>query len=327
LRPDRKEQSGPLKYDQTKLDGISQLWGLPPEDPTALEGYPELATLDYDESRFDGISQLWGETPASPAASEDSIILDSAGDFAGITQLWGEDALEASMRPKTASKKSTTGGDGHDDDPASLPSDIDTTMYAGLEWFDEVGPDGKEYRLSQMLADEEWEMEPEPAYADFKKEEEEFLKEVEEEKLETQAILMAPPGADSPDPYEEKEIKPTKEDIPFNATDDSLEKFFRETEEELLETEAILMAPPGTDSPDPSEAKEIKPIQEEISVNATEIDDSLEALEMDRDVTETNVTVTEHAIEDASADTEAIEKESVEGAYRDLTIDEDNKGS
>jgi predicted membrane chloride channel (bestrophin family) len=326
LRPDRKEQSRSIKYDQTKLDGISQLWGLPPEDSTALEGYPEPATLDYDESRFDGISQLWGETSASPAALKDSTMVDSAGDFAGITQLWGEDALDAPMRLRTASRKSTTGGDGQADNSASLPFDIDKSMYAGLEWFDEVGPDGKEYRLSEMLAEEEWEMEPEPSYADFKKEEEAFLKEVEEEMLETQAILMAPPGADSPDPYEEKVIKSTKDNISVNVTDPSFGEFLTETEEELLETEAILMAPPGTDSPDPSEAKEIKPIQEETSVNATGVDVSLEALEMDVDDTETDLTVTDHVIEDVSADAEAVEKVSVEGATADLTIDEETKG-
>jgi hypothetical protein len=30
------------------------------------------------------------------------------------------------------------------------------SVYAELEWFDEVGLGGKEYRLSQMLADEDW---------------------------------------------------------------------------------------------------------------------------------------------------------------------------
>jgi hypothetical protein len=147
-------------------------------------------------------------------------------------------------------------------------------MFAGLEWFDEVGPDGKEYRLSQMLAEEKWEMEPKTtAYADFRKEEEEFLREVEDEKLETEAILKAPPGADSPDP---------------------------------------------------SETKKTKPIKEETPVNATGIDDSLEALEMDSDITSTNVTVAEHATDDAWIDAESVEEESVEGVNGDLTLDEDN---
>lgn len=30
------------------------------------------------------------------------------------------------------------------------------SVYTELEWFDEVGPGGQEYRLSQMLADEDW---------------------------------------------------------------------------------------------------------------------------------------------------------------------------
>jgi hypothetical protein len=314
LRPDRKEQSGSIKYDQTKLDGISQLWGLPPEDPTAIEGYPEPATLDFDESRFDGISQLWGETPASPAGLDDSAILDSETHFEEITQMWGEDTLDTPVRPTTTSKRSTTTGDDRYDDSESLPFNIDAPMFAGLEWFDELGPDGKEYRLSQMLADEVWEMTHRPS----------VLKEVEDEKLETEAILMARPGADSPDPYEAKrQIKPIKGKIPVNAIDPSYEQFLSATEDEALETEAILMAPPGTDSPDPSEAKEVKPIEEETSINATGVNISLEALEMDIDDTETNVTVTEHATEDASADADAVKKVSVEGANGDLTVDEE----
>ena len=94
-RAERKESSGKRKYDQTRLDGISQLWGLPPEDPSALEGYPEPVSLDKDDYRFEGISQLWGETPEPPDASTDSSIIDSGGDFVGISQLWGDQALVA----------------------------------------------------------------------------------------------------------------------------------------------------------------------------------------------------------------------------------------
>ena len=67
--------------------------------------------------------------------------------------------------------------------------------------------------MSQMLADEEWEddeqtMEsPEPFdFEDYKKQVEEILRAEQEELLETQAILNAPPGANSLDvPHQEDE--------------------------------------------------------------------------------------------------------------------------
>jgi hypothetical protein len=237
-RSDRKEQkqSGPPKYDQTRLDGISQLWGLPPEDPDALEGYPDPVSLDKDDFRFDGISQLWGETPAPLDASSDTTIIDSGGDFGGISQLWGDQAL---VGMSGDSNPTSTRGTGEDGEPSSLPFNIDTSVYSELEWYDEVGPDGQEYRLSEMLADEEWEDDdPEEAaepisFEDFAKQVEDLREAARDEKLETEAILKAPPGADSwDDPHYDRRHK-EKVETPTNDTeiDDSLDALEMDSED------------------------------------------------------------------------------------------------
>ena len=222
-RLDRKEKSGSPKYDQTRLDGISQLWGLPPEDPSAFEGYPEPVSLDKDEYRFEGISQLWGETPTPPDASADTTILGDGGNFGGISQLWGDEPLVGMSGDSNPKKRARVGGEGGGS--SSVPFNIDTSIYSELEWFDEVGPDGQEYRLSQMLADEVWD-DDEPdenaepiSFAEFAKKVEDIREAARDEILETEAILQAPPGADSwDDPHYDRRQK-EKAETPANETD------------------------------------------------------------------------------------------------------------
>ncbi len=248
-RSNRKEQRKKPKYDQTRLDGISQLWGLPPEDPSALEGYPEPVSLDKDEFRFEGISQLWGETPEPPDASADSTIIDSGGDFAGISQLWGDQTL---VGMNGDSNPASSRGSGESGESSSLPFKIDTSVYAELEWFDEVGPDGQEYRLSQMLADEVWdddepvEASVEPiTYEDFAKQLQDLREAARDEKLETEAILQAPPGADSwDDPHFDRRHKEKEDDTIDKAEeDDSLEALEMDSEDlyESEETKALAL--------------------------------------------------------------------------------------
>jgi len=73
--------------------------------------------------------------------------------------------------------------------------------YGGLEWWDEVLEDGKELRLSQMLADEEYAetMEEEDqtpmSLEQFAEETEKLIEQAEDERKETEAIMNAPPNA------------------------------------------------------------------------------------------------------------------------------------
>ena len=241
-RSNRKGSSEPPKYDQTRLDGISQLWGLPPEDPSALEGYPEPVSLDKEEFRFEGISQLWGETPEPPDASADSTIIDSGGDFGGISQLWGDQTL---VGMNGDSNPTSSRGSGESGESSSLPFKIDKSVYAELEWFDEVGPDGQEYRLSEMLADEDWdddepvEASVEPiTYEDFAKQVQDLREAARDEKLETEAILQAPPGADSwDDPHFDRRQKEKEEDAIDDAEDDDSLEALEMDSEDLLDSE------------------------------------------------------------------------------------------
>eukprot|EP00566_Odontella_aurita_P004178 CAMPEP_0113542620 /NCGR_PEP_ID=MMETSP0015_2-20120614/9711_1 /TAXON_ID=2838 /ORGANISM="Odontella" /LENGTH=1232 /DNA_ID=CAMNT_0000442703 /DNA_START=10 /DNA_END=3708 /DNA_ORIENTATION=+ /assembly_acc=CAM_ASM_000160 len=194
---------GPVKdeaeyYDQTQLDGISQLWGAPPDVldmPVEVEPMKELR---YEDHSFEGISQLWGGTLDSPEEStpEPSNVEDPG--FDGISQLWGE---------------SDNDGSGARGPSSSSILDQEYSDIGSL-WFDEVDQDGKEYRLSEMLADEVWEEERE-LEADDVMTLEEYSKQAlslaeiaEDEFLETEAILNAPPGAstiDVPDDIDELE--------------------------------------------------------------------------------------------------------------------------
>lgn len=280
-RTERKESRGKRKYDQTRLDGISQLWGLPPEDPSALEGYPEPVNLDKEEYRFEGISQLWGETPEPPDASADSSIIDNGGNFAGISQLWGDQQLVGTGGDGSPTSKKGTRENG---ESPSMPFNVDTSVYSELEWFDEVGPDGQEYRLSEMLADEHWDDEEsaedaEPiSFEDFAKQVEDLREAAMEEKLEAEAILQAPPGADSwDDPHYDRKKKDNAESSSNKSeVDDSLEALEMDRED-LPDTEIVVN---DSDSPElgnntaTTAAMEEAPTESEIVVFKSERSDS-----------------------------------------------------
>ena len=109
------------------------------------------------------------EDVASTLAEEDAVtgngmprLLDSQlevdWDKLGTTPNFEESVAEIqTFREKSApvmlykSIEEVEPGLGDDD------ADEDETMEPwAIEWFDELGPDGQEYRLSQMLADEDW---------------------------------------------------------------------------------------------------------------------------------------------------------------------------
>jgi hypothetical protein len=217
--------SNVVAYDQTKLDGISQLWGLPPGEISDIPSYEE-PYIPYEEDDFESISQLWGQaiqrtsTPSSSpsaAASSSSPFRASADtldsdDFEGISQLWGEPFIDqrygtqrVTGLPRPSSSYRT---------PSSLSSSSGTQR---------IVPDSKELRLSQILADEDWsetaasDVPQIESYEDLQKQVVSFLKAEASELLETEAILSAPPAADSVD-VKEDEIRKAKLIMAPNST-------------------------------------------------------------------------------------------------------------
>ena len=171
LEAKKNRGQDPLKYDQTKLDGISQLWGLPPSDISALDVIEEPSQITLEENSFDTVMQLWGKPPAQFSQEEGSII---GSNFNGISGLWDTNAGRGSI-----------GG------------------FSDLPWRNEVDSDGQEFRLSQMLADEEWEEYEPPvveaplSLEDYSTKVHEKYQDLEAEWKETEAILNAPLWADA----------------------------------------------------------------------------------------------------------------------------------
>jgi len=198
-------------YDQTRLDSISQLWGAPPGVLDLPASTDSMNNLRYEDYRFDGISQLWG---GSLGGSESSPPLEEPKDaedtsFTGISQLWGgsvENSIEDgdSLNKKMKSDSSIMTTERSNSDSRSGQK-VSTSFSGSGLWFEEIGADGKEFRLSEMLADELWEEEMEPEIAapmtleEYSKQATEIREKAEDEFLETEAILKAPPGASTID--------------------------------------------------------------------------------------------------------------------------------
>lgn len=199
---DSSDKSSQLpSYDQTKLDGISQLWGLPPDDIDGFTGPSPPVDVPYEEDGFDNISQLWGRTPEPQSASEEATLV-GAESFDSIAQLWDEDeGLGEAVFGMTEPNSNLEALDStdHDHPASSDDDDIDYSLYEGFEWYEDHQGD----RLSQSLADEVWDYpDGDPAeqiktLEDYTKKVVEILEAAEDEILETEAILRAPPAAES----------------------------------------------------------------------------------------------------------------------------------
>lgn len=214
----------PLHYDQTKLDGISQLWGLPPGEISDAFGY-EPPSLDPGyEASFDGLRQLSGESRStgSSSSSRDFEMKtnyfdeevnedyyygdDDEDDFSGLGTLWGESDVIGDLKSKSGDRYSSVR-------PMNVPSDIynkpsKTTIPSSprdypVRW---KNSNGGGVRMSQILADEVWPeelpTETEPilnpvTFEDYKKQIAEILEAEKEEMVETEAILNAPAFAES----------------------------------------------------------------------------------------------------------------------------------
>jgi hypothetical protein len=182
------------RYDQTKLDGISQLWGSLPGELSELQSYEE-PLIPPDDDNFEGIAQLYGGGISKQLSPIEGV--DDLSSFSGINTLWGDlvrdDFSDSDLSPS-----------------ATLPVRGGGTRAMRFEdidfWASAAGmsPVGNEVRLSQILADEVWveEMEYEPpdipseSYKDIVKQAAEILEAEKEERLETEAILNAKPFAE-----------------------------------------------------------------------------------------------------------------------------------
>ena len=92
----------------------------------------------------------------------------------------------------------------YDEDDDDMFTLIDFEKFQDLDWHDEMGEDGKEYRLSEQLADEVWEEELEKdedeaplTYEEYTERAAEIIEAAQNEILETAEILNAAPGSET----------------------------------------------------------------------------------------------------------------------------------
>jgi hypothetical protein len=185
------------KYDQTKLDGISQLWGSAPGELSELQSYEE-PPIDPDDDNFDSIAILYGGGVSKPSRPVDDV--DDMSSFSGINMLWGDLIGRDDFGDSELLSSSATRPVGGGTRATMRYEDIDAWASAAG-----MAPVGNEVRLSQILADEVWDEEreyepsdsiPSESYKDIVKYAAEILEAEKEERLETEAILNAKPFAE-----------------------------------------------------------------------------------------------------------------------------------
>lgn len=204
------DEPEPAYYDQTKLDGISQLWGAPPEvlEFHTVEDDSE-QTIINDGIDFRNVYTLFGQEVPGGISLDEELETSSPSSMDGFSQLWNE-----KLSPYN-----------RDDESSDSSNMIDhSSSYAGFDWWDERTEDGKEFRLSQMLADEEYEewMEEEDeapmTFERFAEETVQLIEQAEDERRETEAIMSAPPNANYLEEEEDYEVA-TPEDLEEAFTD------------------------------------------------------------------------------------------------------------
>ena len=141
--------------------------------------------LINDGLDFRNVYSLWGGAVRSSTVTlDDESTAVSIPSTEGLSQLWSDGFQDVSMSEDSQNE-------GADDFQA----------YAGLQWWNEVSEDGKELRLSQILADEVYdEMLDEKheipmTFERFAEETEKLIEQAEDERKETEAIMNAPPNA------------------------------------------------------------------------------------------------------------------------------------
>jgi len=190
-------------YDQTRLDSVSQLYGLPPDELSEIPSYIE---PQLEEKSFDTIAQLWDmglSREKSARAPPDDYLGDDEREFSSIAELWGtefEDLRASSDNSEPTSSledKLLSSSATRSVSSSELEELLSTSATRG------VGSSGGK-RLSQILADEVWDEEIEKeeemnepfTFEDYEKQVQELLNAEKEELIETAAILNARPGAD-----------------------------------------------------------------------------------------------------------------------------------
>ena len=230
-------------YDQTKLDSLSQLWGAGPGDLQSLRDNTSKETIkSLETNKMESFSQLWSDF--SNTIKSNKIPTKSSKDIQeisdeGIAQSWG--------RSSNLADDSNVNGSEQDSDYLENGFEFDD-----LDWFNEIGVDGKEVRLSQILADEVWEEETEeiPAvetFENFSKKAIEQIEALEDEMKETEAILNAPPGSQSlGEEFDEIESEVDENDNNLLEESDH-EKKENDNIDDFI-ADAIVNAPPGPQS-------------------------------------------------------------------------------
>ena len=152
--------------------------------------------LINDGIDFRNIYSLWGSpVPSGITSIDEEEKAPLIPSMEGFSQLWNENV------PPYEEEESDAIEDDSIDHVGQRERVVDFQAFAGLEWWDRVSEDGKEVRLSQILADEEYNeaMDEEDAapmtFERFTEETEKLIEQAEVERKETEAILKAPPNA------------------------------------------------------------------------------------------------------------------------------------
>ncbi len=174
------------------------MWGAPPEvldrKISEEDDESELGILN-DGIDFRHIYSLWGSAVKSGIKSLGEEEMNSlTPTFDGFSQLWNEDV-------SPYGEDESDGIENDFIDQADQREGVDFQAYSRLEWWDEVSEDGKELRLSQILADEIYEeaidegVDTPMTFERFVEETEMLIEQAEFERKETEAIMKAPPNA------------------------------------------------------------------------------------------------------------------------------------
>lgn len=237
----REESAKVPMYDQLKLDSVSQLFGLPPNELSEIPSYVE---PPVESKSFDITAQLWDAGFSSGTTGQvSSELQESPGQFSDVEQLWGSqlNRLSSNGDPDTF----VSLDDALSQDESVVSSPLPTQSVAGDE--------GR--RLSQILADEVWEEELKNSqdeeekpftFEDYERQVQELLNAEKEELLETAAIMNARPGADEIEaPHLETEITESSnmtvasDDLSVLEMDAPLESTVISEDENIMEEDLI----------------------------------------------------------------------------------------
>eukprot|EP00522_Entomoneis_paludosa_P013868 CAMPEP_0172447998 /NCGR_PEP_ID=MMETSP1065-20121228/7106_1 /TAXON_ID=265537 /ORGANISM="Amphiprora paludosa, Strain CCMP125" /LENGTH=1380 /DNA_ID=CAMNT_0013199371 /DNA_START=174 /DNA_END=4316 /DNA_ORIENTATION=- len=274
----------PVYYDQTKLDGISQLWGLPPGEISEEFSYQEPPLEEEDEPSFEGFMQLTGKSPPAPASRSATTSvapinfswndpyagMEEEDDFAGLGALWGMDPSE--LDDNDWSDFTPDMNDGLDDNTAVLsasatrvvrppvsPSIPPPNLRATTSLADSSPPNGN-WKTSSYLSSLEG-----PGGSNEIRLSQLLADEVWEEEMST------------------SEQKPMVNPVTLEDYTKQVAEILEAEKEEMEETEAILNAPAFAESLEGFDDEKKSSKTPLVAMNETKPEDDLSILEMDLD--------------------------------------------